>query len=154
VPWVILLSALLGGRFGTLLMVGYVGLGLLGVPWFANGGGWDYIYELSLGYLLGFLLVPTVMERINGLGASVDEGWNLGRFMFRLISTIAAVACVHACGVLVLSLHGLLGQLSWGEVGAWIQRYSGISWGYDMILALGVIGLARWLRVVFWMILY
>ena len=154
VPWVILLSGLLGGRFGTMLVLGYVGLGLLGVPWFANGGGWDYIYELSLGYLLGFLVVPTLMERINGLCGNPDQIGGFTRFVLSLFSAVAAVMAVHLCGMLVLAGHGVFGHLSWGEVGLWIQRYSFVSLGYDMALSVITIGLVRWLRVLFWMILY
>lgn len=153
VPWVILLVGLLGGRFGGALVFGYVGLGLLGVPWFANGGGWDYIYELSLGYLLGFLTVPTVMERINTMG-SAEQTWGFARFFLLLVSAVAAVISIHLCGMLVLAGHGVFGHLTWAEVGLWIQRYSLVSVGYDLLLAVVLVSLVRWLRVLFWMILY
>mgnify|MGYP001256277419 FL=1 len=45
----------LGSRGGALAQLVYVGAGLIGFPLFAKGGGLNYVYEPSFGYLAGFI---------------------------------------------------------------------------------------------------
>ena len=48
---------LLGAKLGALSQALYVGLGLVGLPIFAAGGGFGYIFIPTFGFLLG--LIPT-----------------------------------------------------------------------------------------------
>lgn len=45
---------LLGGKLGAASVGLYIALGLLGLPVFAEGGGFAYILKPSFGYLIGF----------------------------------------------------------------------------------------------------
>ena len=49
-----LAGLLLGPRLGTIAVGTYVLLGLVGLPIFAQGGGFWYVFQPSFGYLLGF----------------------------------------------------------------------------------------------------
>lgn len=51
-----LAGVLLGKNWGALSQILYVLIGLLGVPIFTKGGGFQYVLEPSFGYLLGFIL--------------------------------------------------------------------------------------------------
>ena len=53
--FVLLSGALLGPKYGTLAVILYLALGLLGIPVFTKGGGPAYILEPSFGYLVGFV---------------------------------------------------------------------------------------------------
>lgn len=55
-----LAGLLLGGRKGALSVGVYILLGLVGLPVFAQGGGFWYILKPSFGYLLGFMLAAYV----------------------------------------------------------------------------------------------
>lgn len=55
-----LAGLLLGGRNGALSVGVYILLGLVGLPVFAEGGGFWYILKPSFGYLLGFMLAAYV----------------------------------------------------------------------------------------------
>ena len=50
----VLAGALLGAKRGSLCVLVYVILGLIGLPIFAEGGGIWYIAKPTFGYLLGF----------------------------------------------------------------------------------------------------
>ncbi|MFV0382379.1 MAG: biotin transporter BioY [Breznakia sp.] len=52
---VMLVALVLGAKYGFLSVLLYIGLGLLGLPVFANGAGLSYVLQPSFGYLLGFL---------------------------------------------------------------------------------------------------
>ena len=51
-----LAGLLLGGRKGALSVGVYILLGLVGLPVFAEGGGFWYILKPSFGYIIGFIL--------------------------------------------------------------------------------------------------
>lgn len=51
---VYLAGALLGPRLGLYSQLCYIGIGLIGVPVFAEGGGLGYIFKPTFGYLIGY----------------------------------------------------------------------------------------------------
>lgn len=51
-----LAGLLLGGRKGCISVCVYIVLGLAGLPIFAQGGGFGYIFQPSFGYIIGFAL--------------------------------------------------------------------------------------------------
>ncbi|MDH8676772.1 biotin transporter BioY [Fusibacter bizertensis] len=58
---------LLGARNGLISQLLYIGMGLIGIPVFTYGGGFQYIFNPTFGYLIGFagcaLIVGTLAER-------------------------------------------------------------------------------------------
>ncbi|MEN8114117.1 MAG: biotin transporter BioY [Actinomycetota bacterium] len=61
---VLLAGAALGSRAGAGSMALYVGLGAIGLPFFAGGaGGWTYTTGASFGYLMGFAVAAGVVGR-------------------------------------------------------------------------------------------
>lgn len=46
---------ILGKRLGTMSVLLYIIIGLIGVPIFAKGGGLGYIFQPTFGYILGFI---------------------------------------------------------------------------------------------------
>jgi biotin transporter BioY len=64
---VLLSGAILGTKRGALSQIIYLLYGILGIPWFARGGGISYIFSPTFGYLLGFVfcafLVGFLFER-------------------------------------------------------------------------------------------
>lgn len=55
---------LLGAKKGLYSQGLYIGLGLIGVPVFVNGGGLTYIFQPTFGYLLGFALCSCVIGKL------------------------------------------------------------------------------------------
>lgn len=60
----LLAGILLGGKNGSLCVLCYLLLGLLGLPVFAGGGGIFYILQPTFGYLVGFCASAYVTGRI------------------------------------------------------------------------------------------
>ncbi|WP_285769057.1 biotin transporter BioY [Peribacillus sp. SI8-4] len=107
---VYLAGALLGPRLGSLSIVCYVGIGLLGVPVFAEGGGLGYLFKPTFGYLLGYIL-----------GAYVN-GWLICRFD---LSSIRSIFVANAATLLTVYLFGCI----------WL--YGAMKWFADAPLSLG-----------------
>lgn len=70
-----LAGLLLGGRKGALSVGVYILLGLVGLPVFAEGGGFWYILKPSFGYLLGFMLAAYVTGRMVERKGRLTTGW-------------------------------------------------------------------------------
>lgn len=62
--FVTLAGMLLGSRRGSLAVAVYVAVGLAGIPVFAAGGGIQYVFRPSFGYLLGFIAAAWLTGRI------------------------------------------------------------------------------------------
>ena len=54
---IILISDL---RISFISLLLYLVLGLIGLPVFSQGGGIGYVFNMSFGYLLGFLIAPLI----------------------------------------------------------------------------------------------
>ncbi|MBE6034870.1 MAG: biotin transporter BioY [Clostridiales bacterium] len=59
--FVTLSGMILGSRLAAISIGTYVLMGLIGLPVFAAGGGIQYIFRPSFGYLMGFILTAFVM---------------------------------------------------------------------------------------------
>ncbi len=51
---------LLGGKLGAVSVGVYIAMGLLGLPVFAEGGGFSYVLKPSFGYIIGFAVASYV----------------------------------------------------------------------------------------------
>ena len=82
-----LAGILLGAKLGALSQAIYVALGLVGVPIFASGGGFQYVFNPTFGFLIG--LIPTAYL----IGALTARDKSAKR---------VAIACFAGLGVLYL----------------------------------------------------
>ena len=57
---------LLGAKLGALSQLLYVVLGLVGVPIFAAGGGFGYVFQPTFGFLLGLIPAAWVVGAVTG----------------------------------------------------------------------------------------
>lgn len=55
---------LLGSKYGALSQSLYMLMGVFGVPIFTKGGGFNYIFEPSFGYIIGFIGGAYVIGKI------------------------------------------------------------------------------------------
>ncbi len=68
IVFVFLAGCLLGSRNGFYSQLVYIGVGLVGLPVFTQGGGITYVLQPTFGYLIGFALaayvIGIIVERI------------------------------------------------------------------------------------------
>lgn len=74
--FVVLAGMILGAKLGMISVALYVAIGLIGIPIFAAGGGIQYIFRPSFGYLLGFIVsafvVGALTERLISIAKKQD----------------------------------------------------------------------------------
>lgn len=91
--FVILSGMILGPKLGVTSVGTYVMLGLLGVPVFAAGGGIQYIFRPSFGYLIGFIVASFLV------GYLVDK-IKAKNFKQYLISALSGFFATYFIGIL------------------------------------------------------
>lgn len=96
--FVILAGAVLGPYFGTLSMIVYVLLGLIGLPVFSQGqSGLGVLFGPTGGYLVGFILCAFVV----GLIVSVKKKPG---FWWYCLAMAVGTLVIYACGIAQLSV--------------------------------------------------
>lgn len=87
---------LLGKKLGTLSVLLYVLLGLMGLPVFTTGGGPSYVLMPSFGYLVGFIgaafIAGLVREKCELLPSGLKI-WHL------FLGCLGGLAFTYLCGV-------------------------------------------------------
>ena len=89
--FVALSGILLGARLGAASQALYIGMGLLGLPVFAKGGGLGYVLTPTFGYLIGFILCAYIIGKLceNGELTIVKT----------FIATFVGLMVVYALGI-------------------------------------------------------
>lgn len=90
---VLLSGILLGSKRGAASQITYVAAGLAGIPWFSSGGGLQYIFSPTFGYLIGFIFAAYIT------GLFAELGWDR-----KIIGAMLAMAV----GNLLIYCFGLL----------------------------------------------
>jgi biotin transport system substrate-specific component len=91
----------LGWRRALAGMAVYVGLGLVGLPWFAGGnGGFAVTHEASFGYLVGFIVAAAVIGRLAEMRFDRNP-------LLTLAAMVAGNAIIYMFGVswLMVAIH-------------------------------------------------
>jgi biotin transport system substrate-specific component len=108
---VLVVGGSLGLRRGGLAALMYVLLGVVGLPFFAEGkGGLDVILGARGGYLIGFVVAGAVVGRLAELGWDRRIGGAIG-------ATAIGTAVIYAVGVPWLALTTALSPVRAIEVG-------------------------------------
>lgn len=88
-----LAGLLLGGRLGAVSVGAYALLGLVGLPIFAEGGGFWYLLKPSFGYIIGFI----IGSYVTGKMTEKREHWSFGRI---LAANFVGLAIVYGMGMI------------------------------------------------------
>lgn len=91
--FVYLSGDLLGGKDAMISQLLFLTVGLIGVPIFALGGGWSYIFQPTFGYLLGFPIAAWI------IGTWVDK---------KELSSWIRLIWVNSTGLFVIYLLGVI----------------------------------------------
>jgi len=153
VPAVILVSGVLGFRYGILTIALYMVAGLLGLPVFAGGGSHHYYSELTAGYILGFLFAPYGIQQML-IKAYNTPGKLQGRSLWIAVGALAVVIMIHGMGIATIAVHGLTGRISWLDAQHWIFQMSWPSLFYDFVFGFVAAASVRILRMCFSLGLY
>ena len=90
--FVAMASVLLGPKLALFSQLGYLIIGLAGVPIFTKGGGFWYIFEPTFGYLIGFCVASFIIGKI-------VEKAKKQSFLITFMACLAGLVIVYTLGV-------------------------------------------------------
>lgn len=90
--FVLLASLILGPKLGAYSAILYMALGLVGVPIFAEGGGFAYIFRPTFGYIIGFCVGAYV-------AATIVQKFKNPNFKQLMLGNLGGILVIYAFGV-------------------------------------------------------
>ena len=91
---VFIISLVLGVKKSVVVFLTYIILGLIGIPVFSTGGGIQYVFMPSFGFIIGFLLAAPVI----GIGSKSNQ------FYTKYIFSMIGLLIINICGVIYMYL--------------------------------------------------
>ena len=143
IPILFFIIALLGRKFGILVVSLYIFWGMF-FPVFALGGGINYLLEYGFGYILAF--IPAIFFSGTLLKVKTD-------FLRIVLLSVLGVLAIHVLGVLYMLFIATLRDASMDLVSSWIASQSGVQILYDMFFSILGIYLGRFARKILWVIM-
>lgn len=137
IPVVLLIAALLGVRFGLLVLVLYLLAGFFLYPVFAFGGGVEYVKSYFFGYILGFFAANIFAGNI------LSHKYGLKNIF---TASVIGVLAIHVCGILYSFI------LSFFNFSTYTPNFKlvFVQILYDIVFSLIVVLLAKPLKYVLW----
>ncbi len=87
---------ILGGKKGALSQLLYILIGLIGIPVFTKGGGPQYIFQPTFGYLIGLIISAYVIGKV----AEVRKN----NFKNLLLANFLGIVIIYFIGVIYFYL--------------------------------------------------
>ncbi|HQZ11764.1 MAG TPA: biotin transporter BioY [Devosia sp.] len=119
------LAATLGWRLAVSSVALYIAEGLMGLPFFANGGGWAYVLSPSFGFIVGYLAMAFIIGWAADRGASRSP---LKLFGWMLVGD----AVLFAFGLVWLLAMGNVLLAAGGELPKWLAGGDLLAAGWNV----------------------
>ena len=91
---VFLIPLILGIKKSAIVFGLYIIMGLAGLPVFSTGGGWNYIFQPSFGFIIGFFFSSLIV----GIASKSDKVY------LKYILTTVGLLIINICGVIHMYL--------------------------------------------------
>src|SRR5690606_30619790 len=128
-------------------------IGLSGIPLFAGGGGWTYVYEPGFAYWIG-MVVGAFLSGNHLPGAFQTQHLLIPRSFKLAAVAILAVLAVHLCGLVGIAAQWAFGLMSLEQALNWMLRLSVEPLPYDLMMVGILFCVVRQVRLCLWLVLY
>lgn len=141
VATIMYITALLGRRFGIASSLIYILVGLFLAPVFAIGGGLEYVFEYSFGYILSY--IPAIF-----FAGSILRSGLTYRNMAQ--ATLVGVLTIHIFGILYMLFLATIRHEQAALISGWIIAQSGMKIVYDLIFGFIAMVLGKFTKKLLW----
>lgn len=121
-PMIIMISTILGSRNSIIAMLAYVVGGLIGIPWFASGGGISYLAMPTFGFILAFIVAAGV----------AGNGRKHEKISYGIFYSTIATLLVWIIGMIYMTM---INQLYFGKIVSYIAAIISI-FSLDLVMDL------------------
>ena len=141
VPIIFFILGLLDRKYTLITILLYI---ISGYPIFAMGGGWKYIFQYGVGYILSY--IPAVFFS----GTILSRNY---KFYNVFKAVFAGVVIINLIGALVLLLSACLRHENWFMIKNLLYSMSVFKFIYDLIFSIIAVYLANIVKRFLWIIL-
>ena len=144
VPVIFFILGILDRKYTLFSILLYIILGFAGYPIFAMGGGWKYIFQYGVGYILSY--IPAVYFS----GTILNRDY---RFSNVFKAVLAGVIIINLIGALVLLLSACLRHENWFMVKNLLYSMTFFKFFYDVVFSIIALYLSLLVKRVLWIVL-
>ena len=144
VPVIFFILTLLDRKFTLITIFLYILLGFIGYPIFAMGGGWRYIFQYGVGYILSY--IPAVFFA----GQILKRRYNFPN-VFKAV--LAGVLIINIIGALVLLIIACSKHENWFMVKTLLYSMSAFKFIYDIVFSIAAVYLGLIAKRLLWIVL-
>ncbi len=144
VPMLFFLLGLLDKKYSLITVGLYIIAGFIGYPIFSMGGGWKYIFQYGVGYILAY--IPTIWVS----GTILDRNFS---FKNVVKSVLLGLVIINLIGGVVLLFIATLRHESWAIIKNLLYSLTGFKFVYDLIFSLIAVYLGLFVKRFLWIIL-
>ncbi len=143
IPLVLFIAAILGARFGSLVIILYLLIGFFMWPVFALGGGLGYIKSYFFGYILGYFFAIVFASRV----------LYYDKFSYKsmLYASIIGVFAIHFCGILYTAILGMFHLVNFAFIKEALSTLNGDKIIYDLVFSFFFIALSIPVKGFLWL---
>ncbi len=127
IPLVLFIAAILGARFGILVIILYLIIGFFIWPVFALGGGIGYVKSYFFGYILGYFFAMVFASRV----------LFFDKFSYKSMAyaSVVGVLSIHFCGILYTGILGIFHLVNFSFIKEALSTLSGDKIIYDVVFS-------------------
>lgn len=144
VPMLFFLLGLLDKKYSLITVGLYIIAGFIGYPIFSMGGGWKYIFQYGVGYILAY--IPTIWVS----GTILDRNFD---FKNIVKSVLFGLVIINLIGGVVLLFIATLRHESWVIIKNLLYSLTGFKFVYDLIFSVIAVYLGLFVKRFLWIIL-
>lgn len=144
VPIIFFILAILDRKFSMITVLCYIILGFAGYPIFALGGGWKYITQYGVGYILSY--IPALFFS----GSILNRKYN---FLNILKAVFAGVIIINIIGALILLIIACFKHENGFMIRNLLYSMSGFKFMYDIGFSIAAIYLGVGVKRILWIIM-
>lgn len=141
IPIIMFIAAFLGRRFGITSVLLYIIVGLFFAPVFALGGGLEYIFQYSFGYILAY--IPAVFFA----GSILKSGLT---YINMAQASLVGIFTIHIVGILYMLFLATLQRENSALILGWISAQSGTKIIYDVLFSFIAMIIAKYAKKALW----
>lgn len=144
VPTIFFILGILDRKYTLITILLYIILGFAGYPIFALGGGWKYIFQYGVGYILSY--IPAVFFS----GTILNRNY---KFYNVFKAVLIGVIIINLIGSLVLLLSACLRHEDWFMIKNLLYSMTAFKFIYDIFFSIIAVYAALLVKKVIWIIL-
>lgn len=140
IPVVLFVASLLGRKYSFIAISLYIILGLFFIPVFALGGGLNYMFKYTFGFIIAYIpsafIISTILCKYNNFKSYIQ-------------SAVTGVLIIHIIGIIYMITVLMFKHEAFNYITSWLSTSSGTKIFYDIIFSFIAVIIGKTIRTLY-----